>query len=699
MKRILVLLTCLLLATVADAGKSRLYLLDDYSGPSYDFRDDFSDTLAAGSVHNTLSTSGHVRTVIDTYASVELVTNGGFDSATTGWLNDNATLASVAGGQDGNCLEITRTGGSIQDVYRSVTTIVGKTYTFSAYVKSGTSGNEAFRLKAQTPGGVDVGTIGGTTSGTWTQYSVVITPTTTTTYIVFFKDSATDGTMLLDTVSVLPTSGLLSITNGALTFAGGKASPGWGDPGYWGPSTARAAGKMIVTNHIYATIANAPNHNMGYDTNQSGAIPDTGDNVKMGGVGGTFTNGLYTILSGGTSGTYYSVSAQRTTGSFVFMKGGPLSSFRLMSVANVENAATIYPTISNYNSAFTSSFIRVPSLRFLPTPLLSHGFATVTTPSAGDGHAETTGLGSGGSGVVMTGATWAVSGAKAVNSPTGTELLDGWTNSGGAYAYETFTTSGSSITSAINTVSTMGLAYKDLGAQADEKWFYYTHNVLTNTGSAVYSGQCNTIYFDDCKGATANSGTGVYSTSYRTSTTARQYLQLFANNTAANFSTDSESLKELSLPTLFLTAPLSTAHVLNGVKITKTSTNNTDGIQAGVVCNLDSAASPANFIIAYLDGAGNMKVDKNVAGTYTNIISAAVTYSAGATLLLITDAGAIRAYYNNTLVGTATVADAGVINNLTHGLFSTSSGSAFDDWTVYSRGNSGEYSLLNQFIN
>ena len=37
----------------------------------------------------------------------ELATNGGFDSDTTGWRPQSCTIDSVAGGQSGNCLQIT----------------------------------------------------------------------------------------------------------------------------------------------------------------------------------------------------------------------------------------------------------------------------------------------------------------------------------------------------------------------------------------------------------------------------------------------------------------------------------------------------------------------------------------------------------------------------------------------------------------
>ena len=38
-----------------------------------------------------------------------------------------------------------------------------------------------------------------------------------------------------------------------------------------------------------------------------------------------------------------------------------------------------------------------------------------------------------------------------------------------------------------------------------------------------------------------------------------------------------------------------------------------------------------------------------------------------------------------------TIADAGIVNNTLHGLFSTYEGNTVDNWTVYASGSSGEY--------
>jgi len=69
----------------------------------------------------------------------EILSNPSFDSDTSGWSAANsAALASVAGGQSGNCLEITENGGADPAAYQLVSFNTGALYLQSAYVKRGT---------------------------------------------------------------------------------------------------------------------------------------------------------------------------------------------------------------------------------------------------------------------------------------------------------------------------------------------------------------------------------------------------------------------------------------------------------------------------------------------------------------------------------------------------------------------------------
>jgi hypothetical protein len=135
----------------------------------------------------------------------ELVSNGAFTSATTDWTAVDCTIASVAGGQAGNCLEITRTGADIQYAHQTITVVANHTYKVSGYLKSGTSGAEIGTIYVY-EGETILTTAGGTSSGDWTTYSAYFKPSTTSVVIRLVKASATAGTMLFDTVSVFEKS-------------------------------------------------------------------------------------------------------------------------------------------------------------------------------------------------------------------------------------------------------------------------------------------------------------------------------------------------------------------------------------------------------------------------------------------------------------------------------------------------------------
>jgi len=140
----------------------------------------------------------------------ELVVNGGFDTNTTGWYTYACTIASIAGGQSGNCLELTRVDSAFQYAWAVVPGFaIGTAYEFSVYVKSGTSGNERFQLICRrTSDEGDSQSIIGTSSGIWSRNSTVFTATATSYNVYLLKLSSTAGTMLFDTVSLPISTGL-----------------------------------------------------------------------------------------------------------------------------------------------------------------------------------------------------------------------------------------------------------------------------------------------------------------------------------------------------------------------------------------------------------------------------------------------------------------------------------------------------------
>lgn len=131
-----------------------------------------------------------------------LVLNGTFNSDTSNWTASDCTLASVAGGQSGNCLEITRTAGDYQYAYQTITTEIGKEYIYRVYTKSGTSGNEAGRIYVRLDATPTYVITSFTTSSSWVQYEVNFVALDTSTIVYVDKYTATVGTMLFDTAEL-----------------------------------------------------------------------------------------------------------------------------------------------------------------------------------------------------------------------------------------------------------------------------------------------------------------------------------------------------------------------------------------------------------------------------------------------------------------------------------------------------------------
>lgn len=70
----------------------------------------------------------------------ELVKNGGFDSDTTGWnIGNSALLASVSGGESGNCLRVTENGATNPHAVQGMSVVQGALYKSNYSVKQGTS--------------------------------------------------------------------------------------------------------------------------------------------------------------------------------------------------------------------------------------------------------------------------------------------------------------------------------------------------------------------------------------------------------------------------------------------------------------------------------------------------------------------------------------------------------------------------------
>lgn len=130
------------------------------------------------------------------------IKNGAFVATADDWTPSNSTLASIAGGQVGNCLEITHTGAAYQEASQLITFEEGKIYKLSFYVKSGTSGDEAFRVGVVETGVVWRSYASGISSAAWVKHTHIFEADSTIDGLVIRKDTATAGTMLFDEITL-----------------------------------------------------------------------------------------------------------------------------------------------------------------------------------------------------------------------------------------------------------------------------------------------------------------------------------------------------------------------------------------------------------------------------------------------------------------------------------------------------------------
>lgn len=444
----------------------------------------------------------------------------------------------------------------------------------------------------------------------------------------------------------------------------------------------------------------------GFDTNQSGAIAGsalriTGDTLKPydGGAAGPT---IYVPLD---AAAYKFIQLLRAAGQHIFVWNG--TNWLYLGAWGSDATATLYAGWNNTDALGTIDYIKVAQLR-IPSPIVSDSFTRANGAlgsTDGLGHAEA----NGGNGLAWQydSGVWAVAGNVAVGTPTlGSELLtDGALENWSSTTDLTSWTEALGGTSSVNRESSVvhGGAFAarfDIDGSNGTALAYQDHGLPIGSWFVV-----DFWFRSSASGKTGRTGTTTLTGLARDpGTTWTNYKEIFRSPTgdtrvylyrqsaaSASIYFDDISVKALTLSSLFSSVAVSTPDVLAEVAVTLTA-----GTQAGLVLNLDSAATPANFVLAYHNGT-NCLLEKCVAGVYTTVVNAAATYSAGAVLRVIKDGTAYRLYYNNALVGTGTISDAGIVSNARHGLFSTYSGNSFDNLTIWARGTGGEYSALDSF--
>ena len=134
------------------------------------------------------------------------LSNGNFDSDTAGWETARATVQAVDGGHAGRCLELNAIEGDYQYAiqWNAGALEKGVPYELTFWVKSGTSGDQPFRVGIwDAKGSKWIASQTGASSKSWTGHMVRFTNNTTDPISVeLVKNSSAKGTMLFDSISL-----------------------------------------------------------------------------------------------------------------------------------------------------------------------------------------------------------------------------------------------------------------------------------------------------------------------------------------------------------------------------------------------------------------------------------------------------------------------------------------------------------------
>ncbi len=656
--------------------------LSNWSGTqSYTLDDEFSDTVAAGSVNNTSANPGPgTRTAVDTNSKIS-VGSGTLNFATGEATNDgvwygNQTrtagkfLTGIITPSDTNGIPAlgwdTNTLGSINDALLLNTTIGLQV------VPNGASAITVGSYTAATPYNIasvlrSTGTYWFIKGGAFTDWSLLWqTAIGTATGYPSIQTQNTASVFTGDSVHIPSTTWLptplaydtFTRANGSMGVTETAGPDSQTTPSLaWTGGTWTVSSSNMLTNPGFETAPYSP-HASWTESVNGGTIADETSTVHAG------SHAIKLTYGSGSSPTFYQAVTvvPGITYNYSFWTAGDATNAGRYRVYDITNSANIIALTSTGITA--NSYSEVTGSFTAPAGCDSIQF-NFYSPSSGTAYFDDITIYGNGS---------------SANTPTlGGEAV---TNSG--FDTDTSWTKGTDWTIATGVLSATNVAQFSSTYQNSVvnlgTWYKYAFTVSSlSLGGGYLQEGANTIikiFNSD------NTYTGVF-----LSTTGGA-IRIKADP-VSTFNIDDVSIKPLTTSELFSSVLSSTANVIADVNITLTS-----GTQAGLVLNLDSTASPANFVIAYHDGTKAHLV-KAVAGVYTSLIDTTTTYSAGAKLRVIKDGTNYSLYYNNTQVGTTqTIDDAGIIANTHHGLFSTHSGNSFSNFTLWARGNGGEYAAI-----
>lgn len=283
-----------------------------------------------------------------------------------------------------------------------------------------------------------------------------------------------------------------------------------------------------------------------------------------------------------------------------------------------------------------------------------------------------------------TGATWTISGGKAVNAPShGAELISnpdfeagiaGWTQGGtpttfaqsaeqahgGTNSLKIITDAGSESAISPNFTTTTNGWYEV------SAWYRPTGGV--NERIAQKTGATGAAGINQSKTCAANQWTKITLVYRETNGGALAGTTHYSTAAAQTFYLDDVSAKEITFPSCFASVETGRQNLTAQVAVTISAG---DLAHAGLVLRLDSTTNPQNFLIAYTNG-GQAVLDQCKAGVWSTLRTGAITYGAGKVIKAVLNGTTAQLFYDNVQVGADAAVDA-TITGTRYGLFSDSS--------------------------
>lgn len=442
----------------------------------------------------------------------------------------------------------------------------------------------------------------------------------------------------IGSLAVTDTANHLSVASGSFVADGGESA--WGNPGAWDSvARARAAGRML---YLPLTVTDATNSvEFGWDANQAGnitvhALRVAADTLKVY-VGGAAGPTLM-VPADATQYTFWEIL--RDTGCF-YGYGNTL-----LYVSATGTTTPLYPGIAGYSAAFSASQMHVVDLPgwtdYSIADVRVSSPATVT-PTYGNELITDPGLEATYTAGLCTSLskTGSPTVAQSADVHGGTKAQSYTATGDGDRLYQTFTgVDGRFHAATIWTKRTAGTAGEvNLSLRRNAPPPYAISVPMTAAAYTQYrivalveNGLSNVLY-----------------PAYQIGSTGYDTVIL-----------DDRSVKAITIASMFGDASTAAA---TGHWRTAFAVAPTLGNRVGLIANLDSSVTPLNWIQFTHDGT-TAYVSKHVGGVYTSLYANATAWAAGGVFYIRKiAANTYDFYYNDVLLTTQTISDAGIVSN------------------------------------